>query len=93
MKYLFGLFLFAAHLWLMVWAPAKILRRAVYSRGVALLVLFLGPLALLVPALNDWPIERELAWLKIENGGHAGRRFELAGDHALALEKRGDWKQ
>ncbi|MGC8640726.1 MAG: hypothetical protein ACP5XB_12715 [Isosphaeraceae bacterium] len=92
MEFFSGLFLLAAYLWLMVWAPVKILRRAGYSRGVTLLVLFLGPVSLLVLAFNDWPIERELAWLKLENAGHVTGLFELAEDHALALEKRGDWK-
>ena len=80
-------------LWLIFWLPVRILRRAGYSRTVALLVLALGPFALIVLALNDWPIERELAWLKLQAGEPPELLLPLAEAHAVALEKRGDWSK
>ncbi len=88
-----ALSLSALGLWLILWVPARILRKAGFSWGFAFLGLILGPIALVIFAFSDWPIERELAWLRLKTGEPLGRLLGLVEAHAAALERSGDWKQ
>jgi hypothetical protein len=74
-------------------ACAEVLHKMGYSRWLVLLVAPTGFLGMVVFAFLEWPIERELAWLKLKTGAPPGRLVDLVEAHAVALEKRGDWKQ
>jgi hypothetical protein len=93
LRQVLGFTVVALLLCLVLWVPARILRKAGFSWGFALLGLVLGPIALLIFAFYDWPIERELAWLKLKGGEPPGRLWGLAEGHAAALERNGEWKQ
>jgi hypothetical protein len=75
------------------WIPSEILRKAGFSRWLAILIPPTGFLGLAVLAFLDWPVEMELAWLRLKNGADPRKLIGLVENHAVLLEKRGDWSQ
>jgi hypothetical protein len=77
---------------LLLWAPFAILRKAGYSPWLALLIApttFVGMIAF---AFLEWPIERELAWLRFKHGNPSDDLVGRAEGYAVHLENRGEWK-
>jgi hypothetical protein len=73
------------------WFSGVILRKAGYSRAYGCLAPVLGPIALVVFALSEWPIQRELAWLRMKAGETTGHPIVSVEQHAFDLERQGEW--
>jgi hypothetical protein len=73
------------------WIPSEILHKAGFSRWLALLIPPTGFLGLAVFAWIEWPIEREVAWLRFKDGKSSEDLVAKVEAYAVDLEKRGDW--
>lgn len=73
----------------------ELVHKAGFSRWYGLLILLTCFLGLTVLAWAQWPIHRELAWLRMKgsDAGVSDSQRELVEAYAVQLEKRGDWKQ
>ncbi len=80
-------------LFLIFWAPAEFLRKAGFSRWFALLIPLTGFIGLAVFAFIEWPVERELAWLRLKSGELTTDTIPLVERYAVNLERRGEWKK
>jgi hypothetical protein len=78
---------------LIFWIPAELLHKAGFSRWFALLIPLTGFIGLAVFAFIEWPIERELAWLRWKSGELPDDAIDSIERHAIKLERRGDWKK
>jgi hypothetical protein len=78
---------------LIFWIPAVMLHKAGFSRWFALLIPFTGFVGLAVFALIEWPIERELAWLRWKSGEFPDDAIDVIERYAIKFERRGDWKK
>jgi hypothetical protein len=88
-----ALVLVALMVGLAFWIPAEILRKAGFSRWLALLIPFTGYLALAIFAFVEWPIERELAWTRFRCGEDADELKPQIEGYAVELEHRGLWSE
>jgi hypothetical protein len=79
--------------WIAVWVPMLILGKAGFPRAYGCLAVVLGPIGLVIFGLSEWPILRELTWLRIKTGEPLGDSIGLAEGHAVDLEARGEWKR
>jgi hypothetical protein len=79
--------------WVVVWVPMVILGKAGFPRAYGCLAAVLSLIGLAIFALSEWPIHRELAWLRIKTGEPLGDSIGLAEGHAVDLEGRGEWKK
>jgi hypothetical protein len=75
------------------WIPAEILRKAGFSRWLALAIPLTGYLALAIFAFVEWPIERERAWLRFRCGEDPDELKPQVEGYALDLERRGSWPE
>jgi hypothetical protein len=91
--YVLGLICLAALVFMIFWVPAELLHKAGYSRWYAPLMLCPGFIGLIIFAVVDWPVQRELAWLRLKTGDPAGADVALVEKYAVGLEKRGEWKK
>jgi hypothetical protein len=87
-----GLLLVIASVFLIFWIPAEILHKAGFSRVLALFIPLTGFLGLAFFAFIEWPIQRELAWLRFKAGMHSIGLIPVVERYAISLEKRGEWK-
>jgi hypothetical protein len=71
----------------------EILRKAGFPRWIALFIPLTGFIGLAVFAFIEWPVERELAWLRLKAGEPADDALELIERHAVHLERSGEWKR
>ena len=80
---------------LIFYVPAEILHKAGFSRWYALLMLIppVGLVGLAIFAFTEWPVERELAWLRLKSGEPTADTISLVERHAVELERRGEWKK
>jgi hypothetical protein len=86
-------FVVLSFLILILWIPSEILHKAGFARGWAFLTFLIGPLALIILALIEWPIHRELAWHRLRAGGSSGDNIASVERYAVDLEKCGEWKK
>lgn len=87
-------FLFAiVFLGLIFWIPSEILHKAGFARGWGFLIVFTGFLGLIIFALIEWPIHRELAWHRLRAGDSSGDNIASVERYAVDLEKCGEWKK
>ena len=81
---------------LLIWVPTEILRKAGFPRWYAVLAVLVPPagfFGLIAFALSEWPIHRELAWLRLRAGDTSGDGMASVEGYALDLERRGEWKR
>ncbi|WP_165073360.1 hypothetical protein [Paludisphaera rhizosphaerae] len=71
----------------------QLVKKAGYSRVWVFLPLLIGPLAVLVVILKEWPVHRELGWRRFLDGSTSDDLVEMVERYALDLEQAGDWKQ
>jgi hypothetical protein len=88
---LVGLTLLAVGLWASVWLPVIVLRKAGYPGWLAIPFVLTFPLSGVVFALAQWPIYRELAWLRMKAGTAAEPDVALIELYAGDLDQLGDW--
>jgi hypothetical protein len=88
-----GLALGVGFLVLIIWVPARMLHRAGYSRWYALPILFTGYIGLIMFAVVEWPIQRELAWHRWKLGEPDDGGIARVEAYAIDLERRGEWKR
>jgi hypothetical protein len=79
--------------WLLVWVPMVILDKAGFPRAYGVLAFALFPISMVLFALAEWPIVRELAWLRMKVGEPLGHSIALVEAHAVDLEARGESKK
>jgi hypothetical protein len=87
-----GLLFVTAGVFLIFWIPAEILHKAGFSRVLALFIPLTGFLGLALFAFIEWPIQREIAWLRFKAGMHSAELIPVVEWYAISLEKRGEWK-
>jgi hypothetical protein len=75
------------------WVPAEILRKAGFSRWLALLMPPTGFLGMAIFAFLEWPIERELAWFRFKCGEPPDKLTPLVEGYAVELENKGAWTE
>ena len=85
-------FIAIAFLVVAVWAPIAILRKAGYSPWLGLLIAPTTFVGMIVFAFLEWPIERELAWLRFKQGNPSDDQVGRVEGYAVYLENRGEWK-
>ncbi|MGP0068909.1 MAG: hypothetical protein ACLQGP_35575 [Isosphaeraceae bacterium] len=84
-------FLFmAAFFWLIF---AQILHKAGFTGWFALLLPLTGFVGLAIFSFIEWPIQQELAWMRLKGGMPSPELIPTVERYALALERRGEWKQ
>src|SRR5262249_5480636 len=76
-----------------VWACAEIIHKAGFSRWYVLLMFVTGGIGMLIFALIEWPVHRELAWLRVKSGEGKDADLTAVETYAVELEKRGEWKK
>lgn len=79
--------------WFWVWIPLQIVRKAGYPGWITILMLMFVPLGWIFLAASNWPIHRELAWLRLKTGSPVESDINLIERYALDLEARGDWSE
>jgi hypothetical protein len=89
---LLAFFLGAALLVVLFWAPFAILRKAGYSPWLGLLIAPTTFVGMIVFAFLEWPIEREIAWLRFKQGSSSDDLVGRVESYAVHLENRGEWK-
>jgi hypothetical protein len=57
------------------------------------MVFLSGFLGLILFAILEWPIEREIAWYRMRDGEHSEETIARVERYAVELEKVGDWKK
>jgi hypothetical protein len=82
-----------AFLVLAFWLPMEILHKAGFSRWWGVLIPLTGFLGVIIIAIIDWPIRRELAWRRLAAGSCSEEDIALAYSYAIQMEKQGDWKR
>jgi hypothetical protein len=80
-------------LWVAVVVPICILRKAGFESWLVVPVQLTFPFSWIFVALADWPMHRELAWLRMKTGDPSPIRVSLIEGHAIDLEQRGEWKK
>ncbi len=88
-----GLFFLGLVLWVAVVVPICILRKAGFESWLVVPVQLTFPFSWIFVALADWPMHRELAWLRMKTGDPIPIRVSLIEGHAIDLEQRGEWKK
>ncbi len=88
-----GFLLLGALAVLAFWIPAEILHKAGFPRWIAVFIPFTGFIGLAIFAFIEWPVQRELAWLRMKAGADSNEAIPLVERFALDLERRGEWKQ
>ena len=88
-----GLFFIGLFLWICVVVPVCILRKAGFESWLVVPVQLTFPFSWIFVALADWPMHRELAWLRMKTGDPSPIRVSLIEGHAIDLEQRGEWKK
>jgi hypothetical protein len=73
----------------------RILQKAGFSPwcGLLLLIPLIGFIGLVAFAFIEWPVQRELAWLRLKTGTFSPDLIPSVERYALKLEKQGEWKQ
>ena len=79
-----GFLLLGALAVLAFWIPAEILHKAGFPRWIAVFIPFTGFIGLAIFAFIEWPVQRELAWLRMK----AGAGFERSDTVGGALRAR-----
>lgn len=92
MEAILGLLACAAFALVSISAIAEALRKAGFSRWWGLLLLLLGPIAVLIFAFKEWPVQREAAWSRLREGATSEDVIARVERYALDLEKAGHWK-
>jgi hypothetical protein len=72
---------------------AMMLQKAGFSPSFAPLFPIFGFLPLIVFAISEWPIHRELGWLRVMNNAGSESDKALANSYALQLERSGEWSR
>jgi len=74
---------------------ARILQKAGFSPWFCLLMAIplLGFIGLAVLAFIEWPVKRELAWLRLKAGMPSADLIPMVERYAIKLERLGEWKQ
>ena len=80
-------------LWVAVVVPICILRKAGFESWLVVPVQLTFPFSWIFVAFADWPMHRELAWLRMKTGDCSPIRVSLIEGHAIDLEQRGEWKK
>jgi predicted PurR-regulated permease PerM len=88
-----GTFVGAALVGLIFLIPVEMLHKAGFSRWIALFIPFTAFIGLAIFAFIEWPIQRELAWLRLKTGMLSPELIPSVERYALELERRGEWKQ
>ena len=89
---LVAFFIAIAFLVVLFWAPFAILRKAGYSPWLGLLIAPTTFVVMIVFAFLEWPIERELAWLRYKQGNPSDDLIGRVDGYAVHLENRGEWQ-
>ena len=79
-------------LFLALWIPSEVLRKAGFSRLWMIAVFITGFLGLIALAFVEWPVERELAWHRLKEGDDSEETIAKAEHYAVRMEDAGDWK-
>src|SRR5438552_3521025 len=88
---LVGLTLLAVALWATFWLPVIVLRKAGYPGWLAIPFVLTFPLSGVVFAVAQWPIYRELAWLRMKAGATLEPDVGLIELYAVDLDQAGEW--
>jgi hypothetical protein len=94
MSYLVLILVLAAAIAFMVLAlsvPFVIMRKAGFPGWYGLFIFCTFYFGLIWLALKDWPIHRELAWLRLKDGDSSEDNMSLVEHYAIDLEDRGAW--
>ena len=82
-----GFLLLGALAVLAFWIPAEILHKAGFPRWIAVFIPFTGFIGLAIFAFIEWPVQRELAWLRMKAGADSNEAIPLVERFALDLER------